>query len=447
MKRLLILDDDAKQRRVLQILARKIGFDGVPAGGAEEALASFRAQRCDLVVTDLQMPGRDGMDFLRELRAVDTEVPVIVLTGHATVATAVEAMKLGAVDYLQKPFDVDALEIIVRRALDHSRSRLENRFLREQAAHEAGFEQIIGSAPAMQPVFDLLRQVAPTRSTVLITGETGTGKELAARAIHALSPRKDKLFVPLNCSAIPGELLESELFGHTRGAFTGATGDRVGKFQAADEGTLLLDEIGDMDLRLQTKLLRVLQEGVIEPLGSNRRIAVDVRVIAATHCDLRQHVKEGKFREDLFYRLNVLEVRLPPLRERREDIPALAPAFLAQFARDLGRPPLALSADAVQVLQGYAWPGNVRELRNLMERAAVLGADGMVGASLVRSFLPAEAPPQPQDSPGLEPALDALERRLILDALVASSDNKHRAAELLGIGERTLWTKLKKHGI
>jgi len=446
MKRLLLVDDDAKQRRVLQILARKIGLDGVAADGADQALTLFREQRCDLVVTDMQMPGRDGLAFLRDLREVDAEVPVIVLTGHGTVATAVEAMKLGAVDYLQKPFDVDALEIVVRRALDHSRSRLENRFLREQAAQDNGFGQLIGAAPAMQPVFELLRQVAPTKSTVLISGETGTGKELAARAIHGLSPRKDKLFVPLNCSAIPGELLESELFGHTRGAFTGATGDRMGKFQAADEGTLLLDEIGDMDLRLQAKLLRVLQEGVIEPLGSNRRIAVDVRVISATHCDLRALVKDGKFREDLYYRLNVLEVKLPPLRERREDIPALANAFLAQFARDLGKPGLSLSADAAPVLQGYGWPGNVRELRNLMERAAVLGADVAVGASLVRSFLPSDAP-APSNGLGLDPALDALERRMILDALVASEDNKHKAAELLGIGERTLWTKLKKHGI
>jgi len=446
MKRLLIVDDDTKQRRVLQILARKIGFDGVPAGDTDEALALFREQRCDLVVTDLQMPGRDGLEFLRELRATDAEVPVIVLTGHGTVATAVEAMKLGAVDYLQKPFDVDALEIVVRRALDHSRSRLENRFLREQALQDSGFGQLIGAAPAMQPVFELLRQVGPTRSTVLITGETGTGKELAARAIHGLSPRKDKLFVPLNCSAIPGELLESELFGHTRGAFTGATSDRAGKFQAADEGTLLLDEIGDMDLRLQAKLLRVLQEGLIEPLGSNRRIAVDVRVISATHCDLRQMVKDGKFREDLYYRLNVLEVKLPPLRDRREDIPALAAAFLAQFARDLGKPALGLLPEAVQALQAYAWPGNVRELRNLMERAAVLSADGAVGPALIRSFLPAESAPV-GNGLGLDPALDELERRMILDALVASSDNKHKAAELLGIGERTLWTKLKKHGI
>ena len=447
MKRLLILDDDPKQRRVLQILARKIGLDGVAADGTDQGLALFREQRCDLVVTDLHMPGRDGIEFLRELREVDAEVPVIVLTGHGTVATAVEAMKLGAVDYLQKPFDVDALEIVVRRALDHSRSRLENRFLREQAAQGGGFGQLIGAAPAMQPVFALLRQVASTKSTVLIVGETGTGKELAARAIHSLSPRKDKLFVPLNCSAIPGELLESELFGHTRGAFTGAAADRMGKFQAADEGTLLLDEIGDLDLRLQAKLLRVLQEGVIEPLGSNRRIAVDVRVISATHCDLRQLVKEGKFREDLYYRLNVLEVKLPTLRERREDIPALATAFLAQFARDLGKPALALSPDAVAVLQGYGWPGTVRELRTLIERAAVLGADGTVGAALVRSFLPADGPAPARSGLGLEPALDELERRMILDALVASSDNKHKAAELLGIGERTLWSKLKKHGI
>lgn len=446
MKRLLIVDDDARLRRVLQILARKIGLDCTPASNADEALSLFQAERSDLVITDLKMPGKDGIEFLRELRQIDMEVPVIVLTGHGAVATAVEAMKLGAVDYLQKPFDVDALEMVMSRALDLSRFRLENRFLREQAEGGQRFGTMIGSAPTMLPVFELLQQVAPTRSTVLITGETGTGKELVARALHDLSPRKEKLFVPLNCTAIPSDLLESELFGHVRGAFSGAHGDRVGKFQAADEGTLFLDEIGDMDVRLQAKLLRVLQEGVIEPLGANRRISVDVRIVASTNRDLRKAMQDGQFREDLYFRLNVFQLQLPPLRERREDIGLLAEAFLTGFARDLGKQPPHLSPDACAVLKSYPWPGNIRELRNLMERAAVLCKGDEVGVALIRSFLPAEVAPV-YASLNLEQALSDLERRLILDALATSDDNKLTAAKLLGIGERTLWTKLKKHGL
>jgi two-component system response regulator AtoC len=447
MKRLLVVDDDPRMRRVLQILARKIGLDCDAAAGADDALASFRAERCDLVVTDLKMPGKDGIAFLRELRAIDADVPVVVLTAHGTVSTAVEAMKLGAVDYLQKPCDVDALELVIGRALDLSRYRLENRFLREQTAGPPRFGELIGSAPAMLEVFELVRQVAPTRSTVLITGETGTGKELVARAIHELSPRKDKLFVALNCTAIPSELLESELFGHARGAFTGAQTDRVGKFQAADDGTLFLDEIGDMDVHLQAKLLRVLQEGVIEPLGTNRRIRVDVRIVASTHRDLEAAMRDGRFRDDLFYRLNVFSVRLPRLADRREDVPALAHAFLDRFARELGKAPLRLDPEAAALLQGYSWPGNVRELGNLMERAAVLCHGATVGAALVRSFLPPATNPAAPGDLDLERAIDDLERRMIIDALAATDDHKPAAARLLGIGERTLWTKLKKHGI
>lgn len=446
MKRLLIVDDDTRLRRVLQILAQKIGLDCVAASRADEALTSFRADRSDLVITDLKMPGKDGMEFLRELREVDTEVPVIVLTAYGTVATAVEAMKLGAVDYLQKPFDIDALELVIRRALDHSRVRLEHRFLREQVKTVQRFGEMIGSAPTMLPIFELIQQVAPTRSTVLITGETGTGKELVARAIHELSPRRDKLFVPLNCTAIPSDLLESELFGHTRGAFSGAHSDRAGKFQAADEGTLFLDEIGDMDVRLQAKLLRVVQEGVVEPLGTNRRVSVDVRIVSSTNRDLEQAMREGKFREDLYFRLNVFQVKLPPLRERKEDIPALAEAFLSGFARDLGKPMLHLSPEATGLLQGYGWPGNVRELRNLMERAAVLCKSDIVETALMRSLLPVEAGTA-RASLTLDGALANLERQMILEALNTSGDNKVAAAKLLGIGERTLWTKLKKHGL
>ena len=453
MKRLLAVDDDARMRRVLQILARKIGLDCVAASGADEALAAFRGARADVVVTDLKMPGKGGIELLRELREIDADVPVVVLTAHGTVPTAVEAMKLGALDYLLKPFDVDALELIIRRALDLSRYRVENRFLREQAAGNRLHEAIVGTSPAMVAVYELVRRVAPTRSTVLITGETGTGKELVARAIHDLSPRKDELFVPINCTAIPAELLESELFGHVRGAFSGAHADRIGKFQAADEGTLFLDEIGDMDARLQAKLLRVLQEGVVEPLGSNRRVLVDVRVISSTNRDLETAVKDGCFRDDLYYRLNVFRLELPPLRDRRSDAPLLAQAFLDTFARELGKPDLRLTPDAAAVLESYHWPGNVRELRNVMERAAVLCADRTVDAALARALLPLHDEPRaPTDGRratdlNLDRALGDVERQLILDALAATHNDKPAAAKLLGIGERTLWTKLKKHAI
>jgi len=288
--------------------------------------------------------------------------------------------------------------------------------------------------------------VAPTRSAVLVTGETGTGKELVARAIHGRSPRREQLFVPLNCAAIPSELLESELFGHVRGAFSGAQSDREGKFGAADGGTLFLDEIGDMDQRLQAKLLRALEEGVIEPVGSNRRVRVDVRIVSSTNRDLEAAIREGRFREDLFYRLNVFRIQLPPLREREEDVPALAASFLRDFGRELGKGPLGLDPEATAVLKSYAWPGNVRELRNLMERAAVLVGASEVGADLARTLLPPAAETG-GESLDLAAAVDEAERKTILRALATTNDDKPAAASLLGIGERTLWTKLKKHGL
>ena len=447
MKRLLIVDDDTRMRRVLQILARKLDLACIATAGADEALASFRAERSDLVITDLRMPVKNGLEFLAELRAVDTEVPVIMLTAHGTVATAVEAMKLGAIDYLQKPFDVDALEFVIRRALELSRVRVEHRFLSEQARATARFADLIGESPAMLAIFDLVGQIAPTRSPVLITGETGTGKELIARAIHAGSPRHDKLFVALNCAAIPADLLESELFGHARGAFSGAQSDRVGRFQAADEGTIFLDEIGDMDVRLQAKLLRVLQENVIEPLGTNRRVPIDVRIVSSTNRDLETAMREGRFREDLYFRLNVFRVELPPLRARPEDVEPLARAFLAEFAREIAKPAPGLDAEAAALLRAYPWPGNVRELRNVMERAAVLSTGDVIRAAFTRSLLPSAAAPVATPTTDLEHAVAEVERRMIVEALAATGDNKVAAARRLGIGERTLWTKLKKHGI
>jgi len=447
MKRVLIVEDEPRMRRVVQILVEKIGLESRAVEGGAAGLEVCRQEQVDLVLSDLKMAPMDGLEFLRQLRAIDADVPVVILTAYGTISAAVDAMKLGAFDFVLKPFDREALEIVIRKALSVSRYQLENRFYREQLDGGGSFLDLVGSAPAMRPVYDLIRQVGPAKTAVLILGETGTGKELVARAIHKLSPRAGKLFVPLNCTAIPAELLESELFGHARGAFTGAHAERVGKFQAADEGTLFLDEIGDMDYPLQAKLLRVLQEGVVEPVGANRRVPVDVRIVSSTNRDLEQAIRDGRFREDLYYRLNVFQVRLPPLRDRKEDIPALAAVFLAQFSRELSKPSLWLSPAGAEVLTRYRWPGNVRELRNLMERAAVLSPGGEISPALLRSLLPEQAAEGAAVDLDLDHALGEVERKLILRALMETNGNKAAAAVRLGIGERTLWTKLKKHGL
>jgi two-component system response regulator AtoC len=451
MTKALVVDDERKMRRILQMVLERMGIDGVAADSAEQALELFERERFALVLTDLRMPGLSGIDLLARVRARDPDVPVIVLTAFGTVETAVEAMKRGAFDYVLKPFDLDAIELTIRRALETRQYRTASRPGPGQPDGALGLENMIGVSPAMQAVYVLVRRAAPTRSTVLVTGETGTGKELVARAIHALSPRRDKLFVPLNCAAIPAELLESELFGHTRGAFTGADRDRTGKFELADGGTLFLDEIGDMAYPLQAKLLRVLQESVIERIGSNKRVTVDVRVISSTHRDLAAAMRDEKFREDLYYRLNVVHIDLPPLRARREDVAPLAAHFLAAAGRELGRGPLTATPEVLQVLEQHDWPGNVRELQNLMERAAVLSDEVALDAHFLRLLLPAAA-----GVPGagtaeepllLEPAVEAVERKLILRALGAANDNKARAARLLGVSERTLWYKLKRYGL
>ena len=446
MKQVLVVDDDRRTRRVLQILLERLELDSHAAENAEDGLELLKRESVALVLTDLEMPGMNGIEFMREIRNLDADVPVIVLTAYGTVEAAVEAMKLGAVDFLAKPFEVDALEVLIKRSLERSRFQTENRYLREKVDQSPAIDDIVGDSPPMREIFDLVRKVAPTRSAVLITGETGTGKELVANAIHKLSPRSNELFVPLNCSAIPSELLESELFGHVRGAFSGAHADRAGKFQVADGGTLFLDEIGDMEQRLQAKLLRVLQEGVIEPIGSNRRIPVDVRVVSSTHRDLERAIQEGEFREDLFYRLNVFRIELPPLRDRRQDIPALAAKFLRQFGLEMSRGELVLSEGGANALKGYAWHGNVRELRNIIERASVLTEGPEVDEMLIRTLLPETSEPTEQTL-DLAAAVADTERRVILRALAVVGDNKAKAADLLGIGERTLWTKLKKHDL
>ena len=452
MTTVLVADDERKMRRILQMLLERMGVESVAAESAEQAVERFESERIDLVLTDLRMPGASGIDLLARVRELDPEVPVIVMTAYGTIETAVEAMKHGAFDYVLKPFDLDAIELIIGKALEMRRYRTENRFLREQVQPTPGPESLIGTSPGMQAVFELIRRVAPTKSSVLITGETGTGKELVARAVHDVSPRRARFFVALNCAAIPSELLESELFGHTRGAFTGADRERTGKFELADGGTLFLDEIGDMAYPLQAKLLRVLQEGVIERIGSNKRIAVDVRVLSSTHRDLAAAIRDGRFREDLFYRLDVFQIELPPLRARPEDVVPLAAHFLDRFARDLGKPHFTLTPAASRVLEQHDWPGNVRELQNLMERVAVLSDGPEVEAGFFRPFLPEPSVDVPlgeprEDSLLLGPAVEALERKMILRALGAATDNKAQAARLLGMSERTLWYKLKRLGL
>jgi two-component system response regulator AtoC len=451
MTRVLVVDDERKMRRVLQILLEQMGLESIPVESGEAALEHFGGEKFDLVLTDLKMPGISGVDLLARIRALDPDVPVIVLTAHGTVQTAVEAMKQGAFDYILKPFDVPAIELIIRNALEMRRYRTENRFLKEQAASTPTFENLIGESAAMQTVYGMIRQVAAAKTAVLITGDTGTGKELVARAIHNLSRRRDQLFVPLNCAAIPADLLESELFGHVRGAFTGAHMERTGKFELADGGTLFLDEIGDMAYPLQAKLLRVLQEGVVERIGSNRPVKVDVRVLSSTNRDLAASMAAGTFREDLYYRLNVFRIHLPPLRERREDIRHLTASFLSTFGEELGKGSLPPTPEARALLEQYNWPGNVRELRNLMERAAVLCNGTQIDAELVHLLLPAVRTTLPSetvvDNLQLDAAVEEVERKLILRALGAASDNKAEAARLLGISERTLWYKLKRYGL
>jgi two-component system response regulator AtoC len=449
MKRVLVVDDEEKMRRALQILLGKLGLQAVAAEHGEAALAALASEQIDLVLTDVRLPGMSGIDLLERIRENDASIPVVVLTAYGTIQDAVRAMRLGAFDYLLKPFELDALEAIVRKALELRQVRAENRYLRERLDGAGGERQMLALSPAMRQVLERVEQVAATPTTVLITGETGVGKEVVARAVHETSPRRERLLVALNCAAIPGELLESELFGHVRGAFTGAQSAREGKFELADGGTLFLDEIGDMPAPLQAKLLRVLEDSVVERVGSNKRIQVDVRVISSTNRDLAAAVRDGTFREDLYYRLNVVHLRVPPLRERAEDVRPLAESFLARFGREFGKGTLRLSDDAVARLERHAWPGNVRELQNVMERAAVLaGPSATIEERLVAELLPSQqSNPAPADGLRLAPAIEETERALVTQALEQCGGNKAEAARVLGVSERTLWYKLKKYGL
>lgn len=450
-RRILVVDNEAKMRRILELSLKSMGHSVLEAGDGIEALAVIEKQPVDLVLTDLRMPRMDGIALLAALIERGQDVPVIVMTAYATIETAVAAMKLGAVDYIIRPFEMETVEMAVSRALAMQAVQRENHFLREEISR--GWGEFIGVSKAMESLYDLIQQVAPTRSNVFIVGETGTGKELVARAIHTASGRQG-LFVPINCAAIPTELLESELFGHVKGAFTGALRDRVGKCELASGGTIFLDEITEMPVSLQAKLLRVLQEGCIERLGANASIPVDLRVVAATNRDPQDAVEAGMLRRDLYFRLNVVRIDVPRLRERRGDMAILANHFLAKYSLELGRVTPKLTVRALEQLEAYDWPGNVRELENLMERASVLCR----GEEVTSTHLPAELSREvavtplnsaspPEGSLMLKDRVEALERQLIEAALARSDNNKAAAARLLGVSERTLWYKLKTYQI
>ena len=443
-KYILAVDDEPSMLRLLEISLRQAGYQPLTAKDGREALEVIRTRNVDCVVTDLHMPRMDGLQLLKEIRQTETALPVIIVTAQGEIKSAIEAMKHGASDYILRPFDLEALELAIKRALSFSRLVVENQFLRDEKSADTG---MVGNSPAMQQLQQSIRQVAPEKATVLVAGETGTGKELVARAIHAGSPRSSGLFVAVNCAAIPHEMLESELFGHEKGAFTGAIKERIGKFELADGGTLFLDEITEMPMQLQAKLLRALQENVIERVGGNHPISVDIRVVAATNRNPRDAIKEGKLREDLYYRLNVFRIDLPALKERKTDIEALAKHFLA-------RRHVEISGAAVNALVQYDWPGNVRELENVLERAAIISGN----QTILPLHLPAEmvnddsaVAQMPEgatttDNPlALPNAVESLERRLIVEALVVTQGNKSRAAKLLEISERSLWYKLSQY--
>ena len=443
---ILVVDDDADQRASLKDDLEHEGFAVELAAGGRAGLERVRRGGIDLVVSDIKMPDLDGLDLLSEVRAVDPSLCVIIITGFGSIDTAIRAVKLGAYDYLPKPFETDHLLLLIDRALGERALRSENVRLREEVSRRERLGNIIGHSPAMQEVFDLIRRMAGSQASVLVTGDSGTGKELVARAIHAHGPRKARPFVAMNCSAIPETLLESELFGYARGAHSTANTDRQGLFVEADGGTLFLDEIAEMPLRLQPKLLRVLQDGEVRPLGANRSLRVDVRVMAATNRDLERRLREGQFREDLYYRLNVIQIQLPPLRGRQEDILPLAEHFLARSAERSRKTVRGWSEGAKQMLISHHWPGNVRELENVVERAVALAESDLIGPQDLPAAMQER---KSQDRLATAVAqgftLDQLEREYIERVLEVEGGNKTRAAQRLGLDRKTLYRKLEEY--
>jgi len=445
---ILVVDDEKNYLVVLAALLSGEGYEVATAQSGAKALAMAAASEPDLVITDMRMPQMTGLDLIHKLKETAPDLPVIVMTAYGTVENAVEAMKAGASDYIAKPFENQELILTVERTLRMSRLLTQNRLLREELGKDRGFNEIIGQSKAMREVFAMVDKVASAKATVLLTGESGTGKELVARAIHARSPRAEEPFVAVNCMALTETLLESELFGHEKGSFTGALERRRGRFELADKGTLFLDEVGEIAPSLQVKLLRVLQERTFERVGGGQPISVDVRIVTATNRDLTEAVKQGKFREDLFYRLNVVNVHLPPLRGRTEDLPALVAHFVRKYAAETGRPAPEVSAEAMQCIYDHTWPGNVRELENALERAVILA-----GEIIRPGDLPLQGPARAEDAVGLPrglsitEAVEDLERRMIERALSKAGGVAAHAAGALGITKSNLAYKMKKYGL
>lgn len=447
----LVVDDDDAHRGMLRMMLKSWGYTVEEAADGDEAVEKVHAKAFDAVLTDVRMGKVNGIEAMKQILSYNPSLPVILMTAYSSVETAVDALRIGAYDYLIKPLDFDALKETLKKAIEHSRLGVENRELRRQFSEENASTEIIGRSPAITSMLSMIRTVAPTEATVLITGESGTGKELVARALHAQSLRKDEPLVTVNCAALAETLLESELFGHEKGAFTGADKRREGRFKQADRGTLFLDEIGEMPIGVQAKLLRALQQGEIQRVGSDKSEHVDVRVIAATNRDLRKEVEERRFREDLYFRLNVISLEVPPLRQRKEDIPLLAAHFLSHYAERNHKNVKGFSAQCMDMLLHYDWPGNVRELQNAVERAVILcTGEYVTGPELPVNIakLAAEALPKSTDISsslaGLP--LEEVERRAIEETLRETGDNKSAAARKLGITRATLHKKLRKYG-
>jgi len=449
--RVLVVDDERSMRELLAIMLRQAGHDVTVADGGEAAIKALKSDTFDLVITDLRMREVNGLAVLRAAKEQSPQTVVLVITAFASTETAVEAMKLGAYDYLTKPFKVDEIKLTIANALERKRLQDENQALKRQLRRERGFENFLGKSPQMLDIFETIRKAADSVSTVLITGESGTGKELVARAIHEESPRRNGPFVSINCGAVPETLMESELFGHVKGAFTGAVANTVGLFSAAAGGTLFLDEVTEVPSSVQVKLLRAIQEREIRRVGDTRDIKVDVRLIAASNREVAKAVADGVLREDLFYRLNVIPIHLPPLRERREDIPLLVAHFVRRLSAELGRPVRSVTPEALAILETYRWPGNVRELENVIERALVLGSGDRLDAPGLPPDLRRPRDVQdvaveiPEDGLDLEATLSQIEHRYIQTALARTGGVQTRAAELLRVSLRQIRYKLQKY--
>lgn len=446
---ILIVDDEASQREILAGFLKKKRYDVHHSGSAREALVKIRNNRFDLVLSDYRMPDKSGFDLLQEIKSINPETDVVLMTAFGTIEGAVAAMREGAFDYISKPIELDELELLIRRLQERRQLISENKLLKEQLSRRYSFDGIISQSSAMQEVLNTAARVAETNAPVLIRGESGTGKEVIAHVIHYNSRRKDKPFIAVNCAALNENLLESELFGHEKGAYTGAEKQRRGRFEQADSGTIFLDEIGDISPATQVRLLRVLQEQTFERVGGTETIEVNVRVIAATNKNLEQAIENGSFREDLFYRLNVITIDIPPLRNRRDDIPPLLEHFVSVFAKEHKRKKLSFSKEAWDTLVRYDYPGNVRELENIIQRAVIFSR----GEHITREDLPLNVRPTaaesslPSEPKDLQQQVDRLEKELIFDALRIYGNNQTKAAKQLGLTERNLRYKLKKWGM